>query len=204
MNRLVLFLIPALALGQVAHAHDIRQATYTFKIDGTRVEKRDTFVIQGAPSIPPLASAVRNPPLSVRVTREEPAAPVMTPLETPPVHSQPRTVPPKKAEITIQFGLNSATLTAQEKDKLSAFAGTMEAGTKARIEVHGYTCDLGSAALNERLARMRAHTVASFLEARGIMPTTVIGSGTCCYITHDRKLRSLNRRVHITLTGESS
>jgi outer membrane protein OmpA-like peptidoglycan-associated protein len=195
-----LFLIPILATVCVAHADDIRQQMgYTFKIDETHVEKRDTFVIQGAPSIPPLAVAVRNPPLSAKVTREAPAA---TTAEARPVHSQPRAVPPKKAEITIQFGLNSATLTAGEKEKLSAFAGNMKAGTKARIEVHGYTCDLGPAAFNERLAHKRARTVASFLHARGITPTTVTGSGTCCYITNDRRLRSLNRRVHITLTGE--
>ncbi len=160
------------------------------------------MIDDGIPSLFPLAGAKKNPPLSVRMTREVPApvTAVKAP-EVPAAHVQ----TPKDAVYTVLFGLNSAALTREEEKKLSAFIDTaLEERKKRQVTVHGYTCDLGSAALNERLAQRRAETVASFLTARGLVPTTVTGSGRCCYVTNDRTHRYLNRRVHITLTGEPS
>jgi outer membrane protein OmpA-like peptidoglycan-associated protein len=203
LNRSVLLVLPLLALAQIARAHDIRQTNYTFHFDGAQAKERETFVIDdGIPSIFPLAGAKKNPPLSVRMTGEVPAptAPVKAP-EAPAAQVQ----TPKDVVHTVLFGLNSAALTREEEKKLSAFIGTALRESKTRrVTVNGYTCDLGSAALNERLAQRRAETVASFLTARGIVPATVTGSGKCCYVTNDRMLRRLNRRVHITLTGEPS
>ena len=199
MNRSVLLVVPLLALAQIAHAHDIRQTNYIFQFDGAQAKERETFVIDdGIPSIFPLAGAKKNPPLSVRMTRDvsAPVAPVKAP-EAPAAQVQ----TPKDAVCTVLFGLNSAALTREEEKKLSAFIDTaLEERKKRQVTVHGYTCDLGSAALNERLAQRRAETVASFLKARGLAPAAVTGTGKCCYVS---KLRRLNRRVQITLTGEN-
>lgn len=166
--------------------------TYAFHMDGAWAEERETFLVTGLPSIPPLAVAKKNPPISVMMTRELPS--FVAPVKAPAVQVQ----TPKEAVHTVLFGLGSASLTGKEEEKLIAFLDSLE-DRKGRTSVHGYTCDLGSAALNDRLARRRAATVASFLQSKGIAPVSIEGSGKCCYVS---RLRHQNRRVQITVGGE--
>jgi outer membrane protein OmpA-like peptidoglycan-associated protein len=205
MMRSVLFAASSLALATAAYAGDVRQATYTFHFDGAGAEARETFVIHdGISSIPPLAGAARNPSLTVRMTKDlPPVASIKAPEApvTPVKVEEPRVGMPIEAAYTVLFELGSATLSKEEEKKLSAFLDRELAdGNKKRARVSGYTCDIGPAPFNDRLARRRAETVASFLKGRGVTPTTVAGSGKCCYVS---KVRRLNRRVHITLRGEN-
>ena len=63
----------------------------------------------------------------------------------------------------------------------------------------GYTCDLGSQEVNDRLALKRAEAVRKELIPKGIQVEGVAGKGKCCYAAESGEE---NRRVEITSQGE--
>lgn len=204
MKELALSVL-VLAFYASPHAFDIRQVPYTDRVEQTRAETCKNFVIHtGIPSVPPLQAAKRNPPIALRMSKDMAAAPVKVSSLEPAAFVKPVLT---SVSTTVMFGLNRSRLSAAEKEKLHAFVEsaekTLRHGRRAEVKVHGYTCDLGTFSINQRLAERRARTVASLLAARGIEPTTVTGAGKCCYVT-GHELRHKNRRVEITITGEHS
>lgn len=87
---------------------------------------------------------------------------------------------------TVYFDLGSAKLKDSEKLKIDR----IDKGRK--YSVTGYTCDLGNAKVNDRLALKRADSVAKYL---GNAASEITGKGNCCYADTDN--RKANRRVEI-------
>lgn len=79
----------------------------------------------------------------------------------------------------IHFDFDRAEVKEPEVTKIRAAANTLRAGKD--IEVHGYTCEIGTKEYNDRLALRRANAVAGILRDMGIIPVVVDGVGECCY-----------------------
>lgn len=75
--------------------------------------------------------------------------------------------------MTVYFAKNSAELT----DKAINILDAMDINVP--VSVTGYTCPLGPAAFNRRLAQKRAFAVANYLRGRGLTVTSVKGKGGC-------------------------
>ena len=77
-----------------------------------------------------------------------------------------------------------------------------EAQRSRTIEIRGRTDELGSASLNDVLARNRALAVRDYLRALHLSEQTTIrmsAKGACCYVADNetREGRAANRRVEI-------
>lgn len=83
----------------------------------------------------------------------------------------------------VYFAKNSAELSDKAIDILNAI--------DTSVSVTGYTCPLGSAEFNRKLAQKRASAVADYLRSRGLTITTVKGKGGC-FVNCDLEK---NRRV---------
>lgn len=88
----------------------------------------------------------------------------------------------------VYFAKGSAELTDKATDILDAV------DIETPVSITGYTCPLGPAELNRRLAQKRAFAVADYLRNRGLTVTTVKGKGGCSFL--DCNLEK-NRRVII-------
>ena len=218
-----LFLASLLSLPCVAHATGIYQTHYGYSFETITCVPRLAFVIcdDGCTAGPPLMRGPKAVTLSARVSQGDtgernlpgmssPASSTMK-VETsqqPIAHEKPEPPPPRQGwalkRTSVLFALDSFTIEASQEAKLSAFVAEAKDRKDIFVSIEGYTCDLGSQAHNDALARKRAETVASYIEKAGIHPARVTGAGKCCYTTEDPSRRSLNRRVEITVsTGEN-
>ena len=95
----------------------------------------------------------------------------------------------------VYFDFDSAVLKDSEKNKIN-----LAISPNAKVDtVTGYTCDIGTKEYNDRLALKRAGAVSSYLKEKGVIPSKVEGKGKCCYVSEEKGLKSLNRRVEITV-----
>jgi outer membrane protein OmpA-like peptidoglycan-associated protein len=91
--------------------------------------------------------------------------------------------------------------------KLARIAGIFLAHPDLRVQVEGYTDNVGSAAYNQKLSEQRANTVQSFLIAQGLSPQNVsaIGYGMANPVADNSTAdgRKQNRRVEMVVSGPS-
>jgi outer membrane protein OmpA-like peptidoglycan-associated protein len=96
----------------------------------------------------------------------------------------------------IYFPLGKHRLSEREKDQINLFLSSMKMSAKEdyAATVEGFTCDIGSKARNDFLAKERAKSVAEYLEQNGVKVGKIEGKGKHNYIS---KNRELNRRVEV-------
>jgi len=103
--------------------------------------------------------------------------------------------------LSVFFQKNSSTLDDQEMKKLNQFIKTLKQDSTGPLNVNGsvnvtgYTCQLGTAAYNQKLAALRAINVADVLKRQGVTVATVTGKPGY-FISHTNPAK--NRRVEIT------
>jgi len=97
--------------------------------------------------------------------------------------------------LSVFFQKNSRTLEDQEIKKLNQFIKTLKEDSTGSVNVTGYTCQLGTATYNQKLAVLRARTVADVLKQQNVIVATVEGQPGC-FISHTDPAK--NRRVEIT------
>jgi outer membrane protein OmpA-like peptidoglycan-associated protein len=147
----------------------------------------------------PLAAASSPTPPSVRSLSPASIAPV-SPAPLQPVHETPQVSPTAIKTIVVTFASGSALLTASAQRQLAVI---LPDARRARvIEIRGRTDELGSAALNEVLARNRALAVRDYLRAQNLPEVTTVRlsfKGACCYVAGNDTVegRAANRRVEI-------
>lgn len=100
-----------------------------------------------------------------------------------------------KCVAPVLFDLDQSVVKSDELKKIGDGVECLKAA--ARIEVHGYTCDLGSKNHNDKLAKDRSKSVAAVLKQHGLDPALVDGVGKCCFISESLPE---NRRVEIIAT----
>lgn len=101
--------------------------------------------------------------------------------------------------LPVYFRFDRADLSDYERDQLDRMVSCTKGNfTKKplKIQIRGYTCDIGSQLHNDRLALMRAKSVAAYLERNGFYIAEVKGEGMSHPLS---RIRSLNRRVEIEI-----
>jgi outer membrane protein OmpA-like peptidoglycan-associated protein len=144
--------------------------------------------------------AISSPAIAAGTADPTPVGP--TPLQ-PPVRVVADTISPAPAPIktiVVTFASGSALLTAATRRQLEAILP--EAQRSPTIDIRGRTDELGSASLNDVLARNRALAVRDYLRALHLSEQTTIhlsAKGACCYVADNdtKEGRAANRRVEI-------
>lgn len=104
-----------------------------------------------------------------------------------------------KAEVSVYFRFNSATLSSQAKQDLDKIAQEAQNQKGYMIQIEGFADRTGSSAVNQRISQERADSVVRYLEQQGNIPIyrilTPAGMGT----THQQATNKESRRVEVTL-----
>jgi outer membrane protein OmpA-like peptidoglycan-associated protein len=150
----------------------------------TQISSTDAVVMPA--DLPPIAAPSLKPAATL----------IQAEMSKPPVESRVKTV-------MIAFASGAAMLTPAARKTLDAVVP--EAKTAETIEIRGRTDELGSAQLNEVLARNRALAVRDYLHQKKLPEHTVIRvsfKGACCYLAGNdtEEGRATNRRVEIEFT----
>ncbi len=101
---------------------------------------------------------------------------------------------------TVHFQFGKALPTPQGLKTIIDLQAVVKAAT--RIELDGRTDDIGSKAVNDRLARQRAEHVRDWLLREGVkVPIVLSAEGACCFADSDKteSARQRNRRVEVRL-----
>jgi len=174
MQKRLGILAAAVLLAQSTNlpALEVRQDVYEYHSELLQKVSLETFVIGGQPDGkrpgPPA-----KPRLVLRVNQAQ--------CEMP----------------TVLFALGEAVVTAKERKNLLAGMVRCGVGNADPLIVTGHTCNLGPAAVNERLSVQRAESVAKLLQDAGYNVVRVRGEGFRHMITNDPDELHLNRRVEI-------
>lgn len=148
---------------------------------------------------PKIAEAPAEP--EVVTSAVEPAAAMATGAALAPVVAESFTE-------NLEFGLNSAELSAADQGKLDTVISRLDAHRQMlddkmeTLNVVGYTDSTGAAAYNQQLSERRAQAVADYLAGNGNVSRdamTVTGKGEADPVGNNatREGRQLNRRVVI-------
>lgn len=203
-----LLLIAGLAVATPAaggEATTIYQEVYRYPGDLVVIKPSETFVLGEAPHRPRLTIMAHPAPplLSVRMT-----APATNPVEATAssetvkhgaARDEAESVPVTNSACvlpTIQFKWASTWVSPRQARALLGALATCHA---KRITVTGYTCDLGSQAVNDRMAFGRAEVVAKLLAANGYQGIDIKSFGKSHYVTDIPGRRHQNRRVEVTV-----
>ncbi|MEL6973323.1 MAG: OmpA family protein, partial [Bacteroidota bacterium] len=119
--------------------------------------------------------------------------------ETAMVEPTARAIPEEfTLEHNILFGFDSADLNQGEVESLEALVENLQRKKVTKVEIVGYSDDIGTQSYNLQLSEQRAKKVAVFLLTRDIAVDDIHieGKGT---IVNDRS-RAYNRRVDIKIT----
>lgn len=102
---------------------------------------------------------------------------------------------------SVHFALNSDVLTPASKSILDEVADIIN-DRSGKVEVAGYTCNLGTDAYNMGLSVRRADAVKDYLVSRGVNPDRLVvkgfGKTHPKYDNSNPKTRPLNRRVELS------
>ncbi len=144
------------------------------------------------------------------------ADPIPAPEEAPVVQAPERveesvaSVPQEKVDPikdvvfrNILFGFASSAISKDGKEVLDAYWMSLK---NRKIELVGYTDNIGERDRNEEIAQSRALAVKQYLMSKGLYDSQIRirGRGLCCYIANNKsdETRGLNRRVEIHLMGD--
>lgn len=130
-----------------------------------------------------------------------PAAPIPTAGLPPTPEKQRPTTTPERKPVIVHFVFAQATPTAAGAAQLDGLLSQIR--EHDAIHIAGHTDDIGTLAVNERLAHLRAEFVTKWLKRRGVRnPMDVEARGKCCYVAANdsEEGRAANRRVEIHFT----
>lgn len=188
-----------------ANASELRQVVYEFAARGNWTASPTHVICDNCPEkehLNGIPRAVSVAVIKMLVPSEEvaPATPhtANTTTEELPVSKCTGTENNNNAECipdtyTTYFALNSVVISTIEEARLKSFAQHIPS---KRIDITGYTCEIGSKKYNDRLATRRAKAVADVLNSVGIDKDrmSVGGQGKCCFMGQSKEL---DRRVEI-------
>ena len=101
----------------------------------------------------------------------------------------------------VHFALNQFAISAEQAEILDRAAAVLKDDPLLRVNVDGYTCNLGTTAYNLVLGDRRANTVKDYLVSKGVpadrLHTASFGEQRPKYDNSHEETRRLNRRVAI-------
>lgn len=194
-----------------AIAAEISKMPYQYSSDtGVAIEAVETFVLCDCKPAVALAVKPKEIPIALKMTEpfrfSLPASvkeePMMPKEEDGSAKKEEKGVAQSSVDAAsgddlapaiILFGFNEKYLTPdQEGEILRVVDRIRKSG--GEVKVFGHTCDLGEKDRNDRISRGRAQSVAAILKEHGVAVAEVVGKGSCCPRSTDRRL---NRRVEI-------
>jgi outer membrane protein OmpA-like peptidoglycan-associated protein len=122
---------------------------------------------------------------------------MFSPRAIQPKGNMKETSPENIQPLSVFFQKDSSVLDDQEIKKLNQFIKTVKEDSTGSVNVTGYTCQLGTATYNQKLALNRAKTVGGILKQSGIQVRSIAGKSKCCFISDTDPAK--NRRVEITV-----
>jgi len=108
--------------------------------------------------------------------------------------------------LTIHFDLDSDELGHTGRATLDRAADLLDERAELAIEIRGHADESGSDDHNQDLSERRAHSVAAYLEERGVDPDRldVRGFGESEPVDHGRERSRRNRRVEIRFSTQAA
>ncbi|HEX4064924.1 MAG TPA: OmpA family protein [Acidobacteriaceae bacterium] len=107
----------------------------------------------------------------------------------------------------VLFGFNQSTLKTDAQIKLAKVSGILLTYPNLKVQVEGYTDNIGSDTYNLKLSQQRATAVQAFLIAQGVSPgnVTAQGYGAADPVAPNATNagRAENRRVNLVISGQS-
>lgn len=108
---------------------------------------------------------------------------------------------------SFKFDFDKATLRPQNRELLSRLAGILLASHGYRLQIYGYTDDVGTDQYNQGLSERRAHAVSDYLAQCGIQPDIMasrgFGKSSPRMKANSEMAREKNRRVEIGIIDTS-
>ncbi len=108
----------------------------------------------------------------------------------------------------ILFPTGKYTLNQNAKTDLTAFANSLINNPNTNVQVYGFTDNVGSYAVNEKLSNQRADAVMTYLVNSGVSPTRLTAQGIpmADYVASNStpEGRAQNRRVEIYITADQT
>lgn len=103
------------------------------------------------------------------------------------------------------FAFGKADLQPQVREKLAKISGIVMTHPGLKLEVEGYTDNVGSDESNQRLSERRAESARNYLISQGVRPDMIVSRGfgeASPIASNDTEAgRSKNRRVEIVVSG---
>jgi outer membrane protein OmpA-like peptidoglycan-associated protein len=110
-----------------------------------------------------------------------------------------------ESDRTIRFENGSSSLASQSREELSTLAATLKAHPDARVQISGYTDNIGSESANVELSRSRATAVMDALHGMGTSTDRIqaegYGSQKPIASNATAEGRAENRRVEVVVTN---
>jgi outer membrane protein OmpA-like peptidoglycan-associated protein len=107
----------------------------------------------------------------------------------------------------VLFDTGKYTLKPGAREKLAKVAGIVLSYPDLRLQMEGYTDNVGSDEYNQRLSERRAEAVRSYLIAQGVSAAnlTAVGMGKSAPVASNATAagRQQNRRVEMIVSGEA-
>ena len=108
----------------------------------------------------------------------------------------------------ILFATNSSELSASARESLKQFAVSLQENPDTDITIYGHTDNTGSRAVNEKLSKERAMSVANFLVGNSISRDRMTTEGLAYDVpvadNSTAEGRALNRRVEVYITANEN
>jgi putative secretion ATPase (PEP-CTERM system associated) len=153
------------------------------ELPGLKISVGDTVVTTQTPTaIAQDTPTTRESPTTttqeLAATLEESTVTTEEPAFTEAPESEPAPLEPRL--IVVEFGFDSARLSAQAERQLDEVAASV-AGSSQQIHISGYSDSRGDPDYNQRLSGQRAATVAAYLQDHGIYAERLVVEGRGIY-----------------------
>ncbi len=106
----------------------------------------------------------------------------------------------------VLFDFNKYTLKPEARERLAKISGILVAYPGLKLQVEGYTDNIGSEEYNQELSEKRADSVRAYLISQGVPPDTVgaqgFGMSNPVADNSSASGRKLNRRVDMVVSGD--
>lgn len=139
-------------------------------------------------------------PAAMEQPKEEASKPALKPKEEtlPKEAAKPVEKPFDLAGSRIQFAFDDYSLSSQSEGRLKKVAGWLKKNPDTKIQIQGYTCDIGTDEYNLALGDERAESAEKYLERMGVdsnrLSRISYGKERPRVPNTDEENRSMNRR----------
>jgi outer membrane protein OmpA-like peptidoglycan-associated protein len=107
----------------------------------------------------------------------------------------------------VLFDFNKYTLKPEAREKLAKVSGILLAYPNLKVQVEGYTDNVGTQTYNQTLSQQRADGVAAYLESQGVgagnVTATGYGMNNPIADNATNAGRAQNRRVQLVVSGSA-